>query len=231
MLCSAQSLPRLRIWGPNSGFKVQLHNLLAKQILKTGLLLNTSMSERLWSASVNHAQWAGTRWGLITIVCRFFTQWFHKSHHFGWEDRLFYTSVNVKLNTFHAGFFFAGPYEMWTEKQNTSACLWLNEFALQSALLIPFKLVNSVEMLQQLAPEQIQQFLLGEGFCGWQIVALVGAADVVGSPCLGERTVQRSFDWSVCLFELCWHLCVCVCMCAPMSLRVVLASLNAQQVD
>lgn len=53
------------------------------------------------------------------------------------------------------------------EKKNTSARLLLNEFALQSALLIPFKLVNSVEMFQQLAPEQIQQFLLGEGFCGW----------------------------------------------------------------
>ncbi len=48
--------------------------------------------------------------------------------------------------------------------------------------MIPFKLVNCVEMLKQLAPEQIQKFLLGEGFCGWQIVALVGAADVVWQP-------------------------------------------------
>lgn len=35
MLCSAQSLPCLRVWGPNSGFKVQPHNLLAKQILNS----------------------------------------------------------------------------------------------------------------------------------------------------------------------------------------------------
>ncbi len=103
-----------------------------------------------------------------------FTQWFHKSDHLWLRGSFAYTSVNVKLNTFHAGFF-PGPFEMRTEKHNTSACLWLNEFALQSALLIPFKLVNCVEMLKQLAPEQIQQFLLGEGFCGWQIVALVGS--------------------------------------------------------
>lgn len=47
-------------------------------------------------------------------------------------------------------------------------------------------------MLQQLAPEQIQQFLLGEGFCGWQIVALVGAADVVWQPLsLGEDSTKE----------------------------------------
>lgn len=37
---------------------------------------------------------------------------------------------------------------------------------------------------------------------------------------------QRSFDLSVCLLELCWHLCVCVCVCARpcVCLRVALAS-------
>lgn len=99
----------------------------------------------------------------------------------------------MKLNTFHAAFFFAGAFETRTEKlKNTSARLSLNEFALQSALLIPFKLVNSVEMFQQLAPEQIQQFLLGEGFCRCRIVALVGAADVVWQPLsLGEDSTKE----------------------------------------
>lgn len=98
----------------------------------------------------------------------------------------------MKLNTFHVGFLFARAFETRTEEKNTSALLLLNEFALRSALLIPFKLVNSVEMFQQLAPEQIQQFLLGEGFCGWRIVALVGAADVVWQPLsLGEDSTKE----------------------------------------
>ncbi len=103
------------------------------------------------------------------------------------------------------------PFEMRTEKHNTSACLWLNEFALQSALLIPFKLVNCVEMLKQLAPEQIQQFLLGEGFCGWQIVALVGAADVVWQP-LSLREDSTKELWLECVFVRVVLTSVCLCV-------------------
>lgn len=100
-------------------------------------------------------------------------------------------------------------------KENGEEKHKLNEFALQSALLIPFKLVNSVEMFQQLAPEQIQQFLLGEGFCGWRIVALVGAADVVWQPLsLGEDSTKEL--WLECVFVrvVLTSVCLCVYVCA-----------------
>lgn len=54
---------------------------------------------------------------------------------------------------------------------------------------------------------------LVRGFVDGELLRLLVLLMLFGSPCLWERTVQRSFDWSVCLFELCWHLCVCVCVC------------------
>lgn len=75
MLCSAQSLPCLRVWGPNSGFKVQPHNLLAKQILNSVAIKYDEHEQTaviaLGQCAVNRARRAGARRGSVAVVCRF----------------------------------------------------------------------------------------------------------------------------------------------------------------
>lgn len=137
-----------------------------------------------------------------------FTQWFHKRDHLWLRGLLVYTSVNVKLNTFHVGFFFARAFETRTEKKNTSwmSLLYNLLFWFLSSWLTVSKCSNNWLL------SKFNSSCLVRGFVDGELLRLLVLLMLFGSPCLWERTVQRSFDWSVCLFELCWHLCVCVCV-------------------
>lgn len=234
MLCSAQSLPSLHVWGPNSGFKVQPHNLLAKQILNWVAI--KYKRERtavigLGQCAVNHAQWAGTRWGLVTIVCRFSHNDFTRAITFGWEDRLF-TQASMWNETLFM-WAFSSPGLLKCEQRSKTQVRAFDWMSLLYNLLFWFlsSWLTVSKCSNNWLLSKFNSSCLVRTFVDGKLLHLLVLLMLFGSPCLWERTVQRSFDWSVCLFELCWHLCVCVCMCAPMSLRVVLASLNAQQVD